>query len=109
MAHGRSGEMPIPVPEICCQYVSPNLKMLCRMIISSAFMSASMLISSLRQMSGLSIHRNLLMTERVWVVSMLVYIEIASIVNKVAVDETLFMEHLSWTSSKELERVNGKC
>jgi hypothetical protein len=40
---------------------------------------------------------------------MLVYIEIASIVNKVAVDETLFMEHLSWTSSKELERVNGKC
>ena len=60
-------------------------------------------------MSGLSIHRNLLMTERVWVVSMLVYIEIASMVNKVAVVETLLMERISWTSLKELERVNGRC
>jgi hypothetical protein len=39
---------------------------------------------------------------------MLMYIEIASTVNKVAVDELLLMEHISWTSSKELERVNGR-
>ena len=39
---------------------------------------------------------------------MLVYIEIASIVNKVAVVETLLMAQISWTSSKELESVKWK-
>ena len=97
------------VPDVWSQYVFPNLKMLCHMIISSAFMSPSMLISSLRQMSGLSMRRNLLMTESACVVSMLVYIEIASIVNNVAVVGMLLMERKSWTSSKELDRINGRC
>ena len=95
MAYVGAGGVPIAVPDVWSQYVFPNLKILCRIIISSECMSASMLISSLRQMSGLSIHRNLLMTERVWVVSMLVYIEIASMVNKVAVVGTLLMERKS--------------
>jgi hypothetical protein len=55
--------VPIAVPDVWIQYVLPKLKILCRMMISSAFMRVSMFIFSLRQMSGLSICRNLLMTD----------------------------------------------
>jgi hypothetical protein len=98
VAYVCAGGVPIAVPDVWIQYVFLNLKMLCHMIISSALMRASMLIFSFRQMSGLSIRKNLLMTESAWVVYMLVYIEIASIVNKVTISETLFKEQLSWTS-----------
>ena len=108
MEYVGAGGVPIAVPDVWSKYVSPNLKMLCRMIISSAFMSASILISSLRQISGLSVRRNLLISESACVVSMLVYIATASIVNKVAVVETLLMAQISWTSSKELESVKWK-
>ncbi len=34
-----AGEMPMPVPDICCQYVSPNWMTLLRKIICRASMS----------------------------------------------------------------------
>ena len=39
VAHGGAGEMPMPVPDICCQYVSPNWMTLLRKIICRASMS----------------------------------------------------------------------
>ena len=40
VAHRGAGDIPIPVPEICCQYVSPNWIRLFRKMIWKASVSA---------------------------------------------------------------------
>jgi hypothetical protein len=42
VAYAGAGGVPMAVPEICCQYVSPKVKTLLRIMIESASIRAAM-------------------------------------------------------------------
>ena len=110
VAHLGAGGVPIAVPAVCCQKVSPNAKILFCMTISSAVMIAVGLIFDFSTQSLLSLFvcKNRVKTGSAWPRCIFVYIAVASIV-KNCVDWGKVYLLSSVATVNKLEAMYGRC